>query len=494
MTYGKGSITRERGRYRLRMPDGKGGYRNVGSFESELAAERMRDAILVELGDAPVGAVTLAEYGERVLTRWSTAQRDIRNARSRWRLVCSAPFAGDPIATLTLIEVRDWVRGLPRQLSTRGKPLSWQTQKHAVNLLRRVLDEAREDGLIDDNPARSVRLARRQDTDELWTWLSLEELGAVLALDLTLEQRTALTVAVYQGLRQGELAALTWERVDLEGGWLVIAASWKSATKSGRVRRIPLLAPAAEALKRWRRRRDRTGLVFPGPERKVYARGYDWGWGDRRGTPDIPTRAGIARRVRFHDLRHTCASHLVSGTWGRAWTLREVGEYLGHSDESVTRRYAHLAPDALHATARATAASSMFPTEPAANLPQDVSRAAAQVLDFVRRAVRDSNARPSAPEASGNRAIPGVSKRARQVRGRFGTGDAATVVLEAVAAGRAIAQSELDALAVAALADERALNALMVLAGGEHALRAGLELADELAAARGNERADRRSS
>jgi hypothetical protein len=94
--------------------------------------------------------------------------------------------------------------------------------------------------------------------------------------------------------------------------------------------------------------------------------------------------------VRFHDLRHTCASHLVSGTWGRRWSLEEVQRVLGHGSRSTTERYAHLAEDALDHAAAQTVIR-----------PESVrvpSTERAQQRETTLRAVGDSNPRPSAPE------------------------------------------------------------------------------------------------
>ena len=170
----------------------------------------------------------------------------------------------------------------------------------------------------------------------------------MFAVDLTEEQRTVFSIAIYQGLRLGEIAALTWERVDLdeERPSLLIAASWKRGTKSGKVRRIPLLKAARAALLRWRPdTATRVGLVFPGARGEMYSKGHCWAWdgGHYRNAENavkhwrgVRERAGITRRVRFHDLRHTCAAHLVSGSWGRAWRLEEVRIFLGHSTITTT--------------------------------------------------------------------------------------------------------------------------------------------------------------
>lgn len=72
-------------------------------------------------------------------------------------------------------------------------------------------------------------------------------------------------------------------------------------------------------------------------------------------------QAVFARHVRFHDLRHTCASHLVMGSWGRPWRLEEVRQMLGHSSITATERYAHLAPEVLWGLASETAPMQVGP-------------------------------------------------------------------------------------------------------------------------------------
>jgi site-specific recombinase XerD len=59
----------------------------------------------------------------------------------------------------------------------------------------------------------------------------------------------------------------------------------------------------------------------------------------RRAVESALTKAGI-KAFRFHDLRHTAASHLIMC----GATLRDVQEILGHTDLKMTHRYAHLSP------------------------------------------------------------------------------------------------------------------------------------------------------
>jgi len=125
-------------------------------------------------------------------------------------------------------------------------------------------------------------------------------------------------------------------------------------TKSNKVRRVPLIPQAIAVMRRWLALLptyapdNPLGLAFPTP------RGCRRDPGKLYGFHEQLKKAGITRSVRWHDLRHTCASSLVAGWWGKPWRLEEVRDLLGHSSVEVTERYAHLASSVLQEAANQT--------------------------------------------------------------------------------------------------------------------------------------------
>lgn len=109
---------------------------------------------------------------------------------------------------------------------------------------------------------------------------------------------------------------------------------------------MALVTPAVEALRRQRERSGGRRHVFPARDGQPRTRDQ---------MPDLAAAlaaAGVDRHVRFHDLRHTCASHLLQGTWAPRWLARalrleEVQVWLGHTSPATTARYSHLCPEAV---------------------------------------------------------------------------------------------------------------------------------------------------
>ena len=155
------------------------------------------------------------------------------------------------------------------------------------------------------------------------------------------EQDSALfTIAACSGLRLGELLALRWHYVDLEGGVLIvsrsISAGKETSTKSRRARTVPLADQAIAEFKRLRQRghfTSRDDFVFCRP---------DGGPLDGSAVRDrfirVQKKVGVRVR-RFHDLRHTFGSLAI-----RRFDLVAVKEMMGHAALTTTERYLHSKP------------------------------------------------------------------------------------------------------------------------------------------------------
>ena len=119
---------------------------------------------------------------------------------------------------------------------------------------------------------------------------------------------------------------LQWTNIDLGRGIIRVACS-----KVGKDVDIPINDTLCELLESLPRRGD---LVFPSP--RTGRRLLDV----KKGFQAALDRAGI-RKFRFHDLRHTFASHLVMA----GVSIETVSELLGHSTLRMTQRYTHLSPE-----------------------------------------------------------------------------------------------------------------------------------------------------
>jgi integrase len=174
-------------------------------------------------------------------------------------------------------------------------------------------------------------------------------------------------VAITAGLRRGELQGLQWDDVDLEAGTLQIRRTLSEpkggyvfeAPKSGKGRNIRLTQRALAALKVHRKRQleerlqcpqwQDHGLVFPSTVGTPLL-----GGNLNRAFKAMLRRTGLPA-IRFHDLRHTCATLLLrQGVNPKFVQELFVQELLGHADISLTlNTYSHVLPDMGDAAATA---------------------------------------------------------------------------------------------------------------------------------------------
>ena len=232
--------------------------------------------------------------------------------------------------------------------------LSPATIKHINATLRAALSQARRWQLVHQNAAKLVTLPRSVRYQA--TVLSPDQAKTFLESVAGTREEGLFTMALTIGLRRGELLALRWSDVDLEKGTLQVNHSLERVRKGGLRLADPKSARAVRNL-----RLPHVCLSALLRHRELQAEERQWAgskWHDvdyvftsSIGTPIQPEKVTrlfaaslkIAQlpKVRFHDLRHSCATLLLAlGVHPKL-----VQETLGHSTFQLTMdTYSHMIP------------------------------------------------------------------------------------------------------------------------------------------------------
>jgi integrase len=230
-----------------------------------------------------------------------------------------------------------------------------RTINKSLTTLSQILGHAERHRWLDYNPCKHVKKLkqpidqRRRALDgNILTWDECERLFAAAT---TPRDRVLFRMAVEAGMRQGELLGLRWSDVDLVAGRLFVRHSCRKRETSqvktaASMRTIGLTPVLIKELKVWKlacpkpariQDEEPLDLVFPNA-----AGGHEDAHNLlRRGLHRALDQAGL-RRIKFHELRHTCASLLLASGIG----IKHVQAQLGHSSATITLDvYGHLMPN-----------------------------------------------------------------------------------------------------------------------------------------------------
>ena len=199
--------------------------------------------------------------------------------------------------------------------------------------LKNMLRKAVEWGYLKDSAAAPVK--KLKSGIPHFRYLSKEEINALLESCSKSDNPHLypfVVTALHTGMRLGEITALEWKDIDFKRRILRVDNKEGHHTKNYQVRMIPMNVMLVDVLRKVPRRLD-SPYVF---QRKGGEKFHKM----RTSYENARERVGLTD-VRFHDLRHTFASHLVMG----GVDIRTVQELLGHKDINMTMRYSHLAPD-----------------------------------------------------------------------------------------------------------------------------------------------------
>lgn len=210
--------------------------------------------------------------------------------------------------------------------------VSPNNRKTILKMVKRLFQMAVEDGIIDRNPCIGVQVKVAEVEQKVFTNTEVE----IFLKEARITNHKFYpiwAVALMTGMRSGELYALKWTDLDLDGKTISVTKQWTSKngigpTKSGRSRVVPISDSLLRFLKELK--------VKTPPEQETVLPHYrDWQNGEQaRVTREFCQSVGITP-IKFHDLRATFITNLLA----RGESLARVMSLVGHSQLKTTNGY-----------------------------------------------------------------------------------------------------------------------------------------------------------
>lgn len=322
----------------------------VMTVEAARTQAKEKLGIFASTGERPTRSPRVASFRDFLRDRYGPWAKAGMKTGARTVATLEAQFErflDKPLADVTAWSVEKWK-------ATRLKAgINPATVNRDLVRIKAALAKAVEWNILPDNPLRSVKRARGEDSGRVRYLSAAEEKALRTALAARDDAHRArresgsawrtsrgiepleaingysdhltpmVILALNTGLRRGELTSIRWDDINLPGRLLTVRAGY---AKSGKARHVPLNKEAVGVLEAlWIARSDE-GRLFPLLDPKK-------AWAAVLASAKI-------KAFRFHDLRHTFASNLVMA----GVDINTVREFLGHADLTMTLRYAHLAP------------------------------------------------------------------------------------------------------------------------------------------------------
>lgn len=339
---------------------GKTKPRWIGGFRTRKDAERARDAARHAVNRGTYVApqdLTVKAYLEQWIDAHAVELKPSteKTYRDKIRLYLVPAIGHDRIQTLSPSRLSVVFRDMHQHGGKDGRPVSPRTVEFARAVLRRAMNDAVVDRIIEVNPVTGSKTPKRDGKPQHTTWT-----GAQLQTYLDKVAGTRWfplwQLAAATGMRRGELMALDWSHVDLEAG--IVAIEWsttqlgqervRTTPKNHERRKVQIDARTVSALRAWRKLQAEERLAWGAAYADTDGLVFTW----ENGTPVLPdyvsktflkAQAGLGLpRLVLHGLRHSHATILLRD----GVPVHIVSKRLGHKDPSVTLNvYADVIPD-----------------------------------------------------------------------------------------------------------------------------------------------------
>lgn len=338
---------KHRGKWRARWIDASGGrgssvHNTYGEALRALAVHRVEvDDVRRGLRDAPPPEKSFSEACDYWLANRAPRKRSAKDDESIIRRHLRPAFGA--------LRLRDIGTAHIDAFTNARAALDLKTVANLLTLFKSILKVAHDLGWLARVPKVEKPRVRLNRFDFRFLRTDDEIAKFLRAAKAEADDVHALySMAVYTGMRAGEIAGLRWDDIDWDRRLITVQRSFDGPTKADDVRYVPILDALITTLRAWRLRSP-LSVVFPsqagtmlGPSARMFQEVF------HRvllaaGFPTRTTKAGNVRgHIKFHDLRHTFASHWVM----RGGDMFKLQKILGHKTVQMTMRYAHLVPDA----------------------------------------------------------------------------------------------------------------------------------------------------
>ena len=278
---------------------------------------------------AAKAVITLDDFfNDHYLAYAKSHKRSWGRDEELYRLRIKAVFGHKRLNQITRLQVQNF------HASVLNEGLAAASANHHIKLIRRMFNLAISWDMLEKNPASRIQMFEEDNQEE--RYMNDAQLGNLMEVLKTDSARSVCLITTFllaTGCRLNEALSATWSQVDKDKRVFRVAA--KNA-KSKRMRPVPLNDTAIEVLNQLDTKGQYEHLFINKKTKKPYVN-IAKVWEKLRAKAGLP-------HLRLHDLRHQAASNLInSGS-----SLYIVQQILGHSDPSVTQRYAHLSMKSLN--------------------------------------------------------------------------------------------------------------------------------------------------
>lgn len=238
-------------------------------------------------------------------------------------------IAGDvPVRSVGIREVESFLAAKKSEAST------WTAAKY-YTALSSAWSTALRWGYVEENIFRRVKKPVTYDVAP--GYFTREDFDKLLSVISDKKFMQLIKVAVYTGLRLNEILYLRWTQIDFTDRVIRIQNTDEFKTKNKRNRVVPMHDTVISIMND-KSKRIECEYVFSRKGKRLGEVGVS------KRFKNFVRKAGLSDKLRFHSLRHTCATWLIKA----GVPIYEVQLIMGHSNISTTERYLHLTASDLH--------------------------------------------------------------------------------------------------------------------------------------------------